>query len=249
MERPTSDLVRGWLRDAGVNASTAARRAGVSPSTLHRILADQVDPSVGTLREIATACGLDLVMTANRLSDWRAAAAARLLLEDGYGGADASAAAWGSRLVRLAQSERPVDIVHAAALASAPLYRRGAIWFTGSTSVGRVASAGDATGGPWALSGAAGLYLPEFGEPAPPITVLWCADARTASQMLTGSDLRITDHAERTTLVVVRAEPQLFTGSFTKGLVRYAAPIQILLDCLSFGGDVARDSREEALTW
>lgn len=249
MATTTSDLVRGWLSDAGLNASTSARRAGVSASTLHRILTEQVDPSVGTLREIAISCGVDLVVTSRPISEWRAAAAARWMLEDGYVAPDDEIVEWQSRLVRLAQSDNPVDVVNVAALASAPLHRPGATWFTGTTNVGRIASAGDATGGQWALSGAAGLYLPESGEPAPPVTILWCGDVRGATQHLTDSEVRFTNRAEHTTLVVVRGEPELFAGSFTKGLVRYAAPIQIVLDCLSLGGAVASDAREEALSW
>ncbi len=249
METTTSDLVHGWLLSSGLNAATAARRAGVSASTLHRILTDQVDPSVGTLREIAIGCGVDLSVSSRSLSDWRAAAAVRSMLEDGYVAPEDEIITWRSRLIRLAQSDSPVDLVNAAAQASAPLHRLGALWYSGVMTVGRIASAGDAAGGQWALSGAAGLYLPKPGELAPAITVLWCSDVRAVSQLLAASESRTTDQVESVTLAVVRGEAELFTGSFMRGLVRYAAPIQIVLDCLSLGGDVASDAREEAMTW
>lgn len=206
---------------------------------------------MGTLREIAIGCGVDLSVSSRTISDWRAAAAARSMLEEGYVVPDDEneIAAWQSRLTRLAQSNDPVDLVNAAASASNPLNRLGSAWFTGTMTVGSVASGGDAAGGQWALSGAAGLYLPELGEPAPPITVLWCSDVRAVSQLLAASDTRTTDRVERVTLAVVRGEPELFAGSFTRGLVHYAAPIQIVIDCLSLGGTVASDAREEAMTW
>ncbi|MDE3093216.1 MAG: helix-turn-helix transcriptional regulator [Acidobacteriota bacterium] len=249
MELTTSELVREWIDRADINASTAARRAGVSASTLHRILTDQVDPSIGTLREIAIGCGVDLSLTSGILSDWRAAATARSMFEEGYVVAKNDIADWESRLIRLAEGDHPIEIVSAAARASAPLHRDGATWCTGTMTVGTVASAGDASGGRWALSGAAGLYLSDTGEPTPAITILWCDDPRSVSQLLAASAVRTTDRIDRTTLAVVRGEPELFAGSFTKGLTRYAAPIQIIIDCLSLGGDVAKDAREEAMTW
>jgi transcriptional regulator with XRE-family HTH domain len=249
METTISDMVRGWVLDAGLNAATAARRSGVSASTLHRILADQVDPSVGTLREIAIGCGVDLSISSRTISDWRAASAARSMLEEGYVAPGDLITAWQSRLTRLAQGDDPIELVSAAARASAPLHRSGATWYTGAMTVGSVASAGDASAGQWALSGAAGLYLPEQGEPTPPITVLWCNDVRVVSQLLAASEVRTTDRIERVTLAVVHGEPELFEGSFTRGLVHYAAPIQIVIDCLSLGGAVANDAREEAMTW
>jgi transcriptional regulator with XRE-family HTH domain len=249
METTTSDMVRGWLLEAGLNAATAARRAGVSASTLHRILADQVDPSVGTLREIAIGCGADLSISSRAISDWRAASAARSMLEEGYVVPEIEIAEWQSRLTRLAEGDNPIELVSAAARASAPLHRDGAVWYDGTMTVGSVASAGDASGGQWALSGAAGLYLPGLGELTPAITVLWCSDVRAVSQLLAASDVRTTDRVDRVTLVVVRGESELFEGSFTRGLVHYAAPIQIIIDCLSLGGAVASDAREEAMTW
>jgi transcriptional regulator with XRE-family HTH domain len=249
MEESIGDIVREWLLESGLNAATAARRAGVSASTLHRILTDQVDPSVGTLREIAIGCGEDLSISSRMISDWRAAAAARSMLEEGYSVPEVEIADWRDRLTRLAEGNDPIEIVTAAAHASAPLHRDGAAWYTGTMTIGSVASAGDASGGQWALSGAAGLHLPELGELTPAITVLWCSEVRLVSQLLAASDVPTTDRIDRVTLAVVRGELELFEGSFTRGLVHYAAPIQIVIDCLSLGGVVANEAREEAMTW
>ncbi len=238
-----------WLAAAGLNASAVARRAGVSGSTVHRILNDAVDPSVGTLREIALACGIDIDLTARPLSDPRAAAAARAMLEDGYvPPADPEVAAWQERLIRSAGSN-PVEIVEAAAAASSPLQRAGAVLLSGDVALARVASAGDASKGRWAISGAAGLYLPPPSSEVPAVTILWCEDARTVAHLLADADLRQTHRHDRAVLAVVASEPELFAGSFTEGIVRYAAPIQIIIDCLAQSGAVAVDAIEEAMSW
>lgn len=142
-----------------------------------------------------------------------------------------------------------MEIIKAAAAASPPLSRIGAVLLSGDVALARVASAGDASKGRWAVSGAAGLYLPPPGSAAPAVTVLWCEDARTVTHLLAEADLRQTHRPDRAALAVVASEPQLFAGSFAEGIVRYAAPIQIIIDCLSQGGTVAADAMEEAMSW
>jgi hypothetical protein len=217
---------------------------------MHRILNDRVDPSVGTLREIALACGIQIDLATRPLSDPLAAAAARALLEGGYEPpADPGVAAWQERLHRTAASDKPVDIVKSAAVASGPLYRPGAVLLHGEVTLARVASAGDASKGHWAVSGAAGLYLPLPSAAVPPVTTLWCEDVRTVMHLLADTELRQSPRPDRAVLAVISAEPQLFRGSFTEGFVRYAAPIQIILDCIAQGGALADDAIEEAKSW
>jgi len=75
--------VRDWLGQAGLTAAEVARSAGVSCSTMHRVLGQQVDPSVGTVRQVALACGVELELTTRHTSDPYACAAARALFEGG----------------------------------------------------------------------------------------------------------------------------------------------------------------------
>jgi transcriptional regulator with XRE-family HTH domain len=242
--------VRTWIAAAGLSAPTVARRAGVSGSTVHRILNGAVDPSIGTVREIALACGVDIDLTARPLSDPRAAAAARTILEDGYRPpVDPEITTWRERLTRTAVSGSPVEIVKAAAAASSPLHRTDAVLLSGDVALGRVASAGDASKGCWAVSGAAGLYLPPPSSAVPAVTILWCEDVRTVTHLLAEAELRQTHRLDRAVLAVVASEPELFAGSFAEGIVRYAAPIQIIIDCLAQGGALADDAIEEAMSW
>jgi transcriptional regulator with XRE-family HTH domain len=243
-------MVRGWLESSELSPAAAARRAGVSASTVHRILNDLVDPSVGTLHEIALACGVQVDLTARPLSDPRAAAAARTLLEDGYQPPPGpGVAAWQERLRRIAGSADPVDLVRSAAVASAPLRRPGAALLSGEVTLARVASAGDASKGQWAISGAAGLRLPPPSAAVTPVTILWCEDVRTVMHLLADTELRQSHRPGRTALAIVAGEPELFAGSFTEGIIRYAAPIQIILDCIGQGGKLADEAIEEAMSW
>lgn len=243
-------LVQEMLTSSGLTTSGAARRAGVSGSTLHRIVNGQVDPSFGTLREVAIACDLHLSLATTHLSDPAAASAARSMLEQDYEPPnDPEVARWRERLPRLAGGDNPVEIVKVAARASSPFHRSGGALYSGEVSLARLASAGDASGGRWAISGAAGLYLPPDRDVAPAVTILWCEDVRAVDHLLVGSGLRPIHRADRAAVAVVAAEPELFAGSFTRGIVRYVAPIQIILDCISQGGQVADDAIEEVTSW
>jgi hypothetical protein len=106
----------------------------------------------------ALACGIQIDLAARPLSDPRAAAAARALLEDGYEPpTDLGVTAWQERLPRMAANGGPLEIVKTAASASGPLRRPGAVLLQGEVALARVASAGDASKGRWAISGAAAL--------------------------------------------------------------------------------------------
>lgn len=244
------DVVRRWMTSAGLSSYRVSRRAGVSASTMSRVLSNKVDPTVGTLQEIAIACGLQLHVEARPSSDPNAARAARSMLEAEYPEPTPEVEEWRQRLGRLTEeSDNPVSIVTVAAAYAAPLRRQGAYLFSGKVPVGQIASAGSASAGQWAVSGAAGLYLPESHAPAPPPTILWCTEARRAGQILSDSPLESTSRPDRVTVAVIEAEPELFTGSFSQGVVTYAAPIQIMLDCLSLAGRVADDALTEVKSW
>jgi transcriptional regulator with XRE-family HTH domain len=239
------------MDSANLRAAAVARRAGVSASTLHRILRGSVSPTVETLEEIALACGFSLDLAGAQINDRFAAAAARSILEDGYRPPDdPSVSEWEQRLVRWTGSDEPMGLVQAAAKASSPLRRNDAVLFAGKETVARVASAGDASDGRWAISGPAGLTLDASPTAAaPPVTILWCEESLRASQMLADSALRAATDAREVTVAVVGGEPELFFDAFAVGIVQFASPIQIILDCVSQGGAVAKAALAEAATW
>ncbi|MFJ9392893.1 helix-turn-helix domain-containing protein [Nocardioides sp. NPDC101246] len=249
MEQQVGSLVAECIERSGLNARQVAARAGVSASTVHRILNDQVSPSVVTLDNIATACGVGLSMSTAPLATPAAAAAARAILDDRYP-ADVATVIdrWAERLDTWTDGD-PVQIIEEAARASGVLHRPEAVRFAGEATVGRLASAGDSSGQRWALSGAAGLELPAFDEAVPLITVLWCEDPDAIRPLLAGGALRAASAPHRSTVVVAAAEPDLFLGTFERDRVVYAAPIQIAIDAISVGGDAAARAREEIRTW
>lgn len=241
------EVVRAWVERSGRSALALSRQAGVSSSTLHRVMHDQVDPSIGTLREIAFACGVSLDVAARPLADPLAAAAARSVLEEGYE-PPSPVEAWVARLRRQAGDD-PVELVAKAGRASAPLLRPGTLLFAGAFEVGRVASAGEASGGRWALSGLAGFSLPGLWDRLPTPTILWCEDVRRVEQLLADADLQRATRPERAALAIAEADESLFFNSFEKDQVRYVAPIQILLDGFALGGAAAEFARREAQSW
>ena len=143
-----------WVAASGLTRSQVAQRAGLARSTLLRIESGETNPSLGTLRELAIACGLDIDVLTRPLSDPAAAEAARLMFEDGYRPHDRpGATAWSQRLTRQA-GEDPVAVTRAAGAAASLTHRPGAFHLTGTVPLVRVASAGDGAGGTWAISGA-----------------------------------------------------------------------------------------------
>lgn len=249
MEQDVGRLVAECIEHSGLNARQVAARAGVAASTVHRILNDQVSPSVATLHNITAACGLDLTMSASTLASPAAAAAARAILDEDYP-ADVAPEIdqWAARLDAWTDGD-PVQIIEEAARACGVLHRADAIRLSGEATIGRLASAGDASGRRWALSGAAGLDLPSFDEAVPRISVLWCEDPSAIRPLLTGGTLRLASAPHRSTVVIAAAEPDLFLGTFERDHVVYAAPIQIAIDAISVGGDAAARAREEIRTW
>ncbi|MEU6136102.1 helix-turn-helix transcriptional regulator [Nocardioides sp. NPDC047086] len=249
MEQDVGRLVADCIEHSGLNARQVAARAGVAPSTIHRILNGQVSPSVATLHHITAAAGLDLTMSAAPLASSAAAAAARAILDEHYPTeVDAEIDRWADQLDTWADGDA-IQIIEEAARASGVLHRSDAIRLSGEATVGRLASAGDASGARWALSGAAGLDLPSFDETIPRISVLWCEDPSALRPLLAGGTLRPASAPHRSTVVVAAAEPDLFLGTFERDRVIYAAPIQIVVDAISVGGDAADRARQEIRTW
>lgn len=249
MERDVGRLVAECIERSGLSARQVAARAGVSASTVHRIVNGVVSPSVDTLDNITTACGAGLAMSASPLATPAASAGARAILDPLYP-ADVvpDIDLWAGRLDAWADGD-PVEIIEEAARASGVLHRPDAVRLSGEATIGRLASAGDASGQRWALSGAAGLDLPSFDEAVPRISVLWCEDPSAIRPLLTGGTLRPASAPHRSTVVVAAAEPDLFLGTFERDRVVYAAPIQIAIDAISVGGDAAARAREEIRTW
>lgn len=225
----------------GLSAVEYARRAGVNRTTIHRIAVGAVDPSLDTLRELAIAHGYDLRVELTPLSDPLAAAALRHLVDPAFehltpAEVDPASAdgveQWIERLNRIDDVD---DAATTAGRAASLLHREGAVYLRGETSGLRLASAGDASGQRWAVSGAAALSA--LGEaPIAAPSVLWVSeDARAAADFLRDTHLLVENSASAT-VVVARAHPSVFVDAFERSRVQYVAPIQFLLDAFGFEG-------------
>jgi transcriptional regulator with XRE-family HTH domain len=229
-----------WVSASGLTRSQVAQRAGLARSTVLRIESGETNPSLGTLRELAIACGLDIDVRTRPLSDPAAAEGARLLLEDGYQPHNRPAAeAWVERLMRQVGDD-PVAITRAAGTAATLTHRTGAFHLTGIVPLVRVASAGDGGGGNWAISGA-----PPLGVDG--TVVLWSENPDVAARLL-GEALRKTSPAIAT-VIVAGAHPGVFHDVWCDGFIRYVAPIQMLLDAFGLEAGLQAAALDEARRW
>jgi len=103
---------------SGISPTSLRARSDVSRATQRRIDTGESDVTLGTLRELAIAAGLDIALDLVPLSDPEAAAGARALLDETVKPDTVSpaAAAWLESLLRLTadplrQSNSPLEIV------------------------------------------------------------------------------------------------------------------------------------------
>lgn len=231
----------------GLSASEAARRAGINRSTLHRIATGAVAPSLDTLRELAIVHGLDLQLTLTPLSDLDAAAAARMLFDPAFGDVASSEGAqqWVGRLERL--GDDPLTILQTAGRAASLLHSARVTLMRGDASALRLASAGDASGGAWAVSGAAALGLGSVSAPQGP-SVLWVEDRAAASAALQETH-RTVGAPLNANVIVAEAPPWVFVDAYTIDLVHYVAPIQMILDGIGLEGELENIALRIAKHW
>ena len=228
----------------GLSASEVTRRTGISRATLHRIATGAVVPSLQTLNELAIVQGKEVEIGLKPLSDPHAASAARVIIdgESGAWSANEATRRWVERLDRLARGDDGgyLSILHAAGRASSLLHRVGAVYMRGDDGALRLASAGDASGGKWAVSGKAALEVtPDYPVTGP--SVMWVDDVERAATLLSETHKRVTSPSNAQ-VIIAGANPSIYDGAYAVGAVRYVAPIQMLLDCVGLGG------RQEEIT-
>ena len=227
-----------------------SRRSGVSRSTLHRIETGAASPTLRTLRELAIAAGVDVDVSIKTLSDPHAARAARFLLDASFQEVSPMRAdkEWMGRLARVSRDD-PVAIVSQAGHASTVLATPTAVFTRDSFSPLRLASAGDATGHPWAVSGRAGLEAISPSRETPQVgpDILYVADPHHAWRLLE-SPTR-TQTAGNALTIIAPWHDHLAVDAWGVGAVYYVAPIQALLDGVGLGGQMAETALDIARRW
>lgn len=231
----------------GLSPTQVARRAGINRSTLYRVIAGDVEPSLRTLEELAIVHGYQLKLELEPLSDPHASAAARVLLDARYvdTSADASTREWVERLQRA--GDDPITTVMTAGHAASLWHRADATFLRGDSTALRLASAGDAAGGSWAISGAPAMSLLTERQMTG-LSVLWTTNADAAVATLSGTHKTVGSPLNAD-CVIAPAPTDLFADAFTVDMVRYVAPIQALLDCIGLGGELQDAAIEVAQEW
>lgn len=243
-----SSLLRQWIEQSGLPKARISKLSGVSLSSIHRIENKQTDPQLGTLRELAISCGLELELSIRPLADAYSAQAARCLLEDHFEPDNKDATSqWVERFER-AKFTNPIDILQYAGQCSGLLSQdKPAVYMRGETSELRLASAGDASDKQWALSGKSHLEL-GTGEKLSGPDIIWTEDPRLVASLLADS-LTVARSAATATVIVAAGPPAHFANKFTVNHVSYVAPIQALIDGFSLGHQLAEAANKIAQGW
>lgn len=243
------------LRERSALSPTLLRtRSGVSRATQRRIDTGESDVTLGTLRELAIAAGLDIALDLVPLSDPEAAAGARALLDDTVDPDTISpgAAAWSERLLRLTadplrQMNNPLEIVTEAGRAAAPLNRYGALLFRGEWSDLKLADAGMASRATWLLSGMSALTaLTDEPTPTGGVGILYSADPAAVARYL--AHLRPTRPSTANLVILPVTEP-VAIDSWQEGPLHLVSPIQAIIDGIGVGGITAETALGIARKW
>jgi transcriptional regulator with XRE-family HTH domain len=227
-----------------------SRRSGVSRSTLHRIETGAASPTLRTLRELAIAAGVDIDVSIKPLSDPSAGRAARFLLDSQFRDTPPMRQDrdWMERLTRVSGVD-PEQILAQAGHASSLLHAPSTMAIKQSFPPLRLASAGDATGQPWALSGRAGLSA--LSAPGVDVLsgpdVLYVADPHHAWRLLESPPLAKDPATSGVLIAPWREEYEVDLWQI--GPVSFVAPIQILLDSIGLGEPLSQVALEIARGW
>lgn len=254
-----------------LSKSALAARSGLARSTPFRIQNGQVDPTIGSLRELSLAGGYDLELSLVPLSDPDAARAARAMLDPLFqatyelSGRTGRVDEWVQRLRRWVPDGDPVEIVRQAGQSASLLHRAGAEFLRGQVTELKLASAGDFSNQEWFLSGAAVIdrideplendypVSTEAPKPAsgaagavPRPCVVYCSDPHRFTRLLDNMELV---RPEKANLIVAEHTDGVAVDSWQDGRINLVAPIQGLIDAFGIGGALGIAAEHIARSW
>lgn len=222
------------LKKSPLSLSEISRRSGVSRNTLNLWLRGAAQPSLAGLEKVMRVLGYEVSVQVHRMSDAAAATAARVLLGE-LASEEPDVKAWIDRFVQWGDAPAGGGsyraLIERAAWASNPYGRQDALHFLPSNPI-TLASAVDASGQPWAMSGACAAQrvagqIAGAGEPQS--TLIWCTNP---AEIVPSLPTRIRASAEPVsggiTLVPVAGEE--LTGATTESGIHYVSPHQLAID-------------------
>lgn len=249
-------IVDQIVRESGLTKASLSARSGIARSTLWRIRDGVVDPTVGSLKELALSAGLELELALTPLSDPNAARAARVMLDALFAasfeltGPDPAVESWIERLQRWVPSGDPVELCETAGQSSSLLNRRGAIFLRGRVTELKLASAGEFSKKDWFLSGAAvidriGVLRTGTPDIAMPY-VVYAENPLRFERLLDNMDRTRPDKA---TLIIVERTDGIGIDSWNDHKIKLVAPIQGLIDAFGIGGPIGDAAEYIARSW
>lgn len=258
------DVIDQITTGSGLSASALAARSGLARSTQYRIRNRSVDPTVGSLRELALAAGYELDLSLAPLSDPDAARAARMMLDQTYassserGERSIGVDEWVERLRRWVPDDDPVEIVAQAGRSASVLHRPGAQFLRGRITELKIASAADYSDQTWFLSGAAVIdRIDEQADDAadrsraPYPYIVHCSDPHRLVRLLENMER---SRPEKAGLIVVPLTDGIEVGSWQAGPsvlapLTLVAPIQGIIDSFGIGGAIGEAAERIARRW
>lgn len=224
----------------------------MSRATIKRLRDGQSQPTLGTLRELALAQGLDIAISVVPASDPDAAIAARVMVEKAMAGVSVrpEVASWTRRLARYGADEPAVLAAEAGRLSS-PLHGQHSRYFAPRPGIDQArtaraaASAAVASHIQYAVSGAPAATQLLGGEVAGP-TLLWVADTEPVTRAL-GDTFKQVDRYQPAGIVIAPAPQELFVDTAELHGVRFAAPVQVVIDL--HGAGMSSIAAEVAKGW
>lgn len=235
------NIVRDILDSTRLRVLEVAEYSGVPKSNIYRYLKGDAEPTLSVLQEIAHAAGVDLSLGVRPLSDGAAAEAVKVILGNSLDDSGHDVQEWVERITRRKPASGS-DVIEFGGQASNVLHRAGAYYFRGNLSVLTIASAGDFTDKPWALSGAPVLEALNLDAADAP-TILWAVDAESAARALekSATPLPQPDGANIVLVPAIHNE----TGEVTvRGGIRLVSVLQGLIDVISLNDTVRQQVRQ-----
>ena len=223
------------LKKSPLSLSEVSRRSGVSRNTLNLWLRGTAQPSLTGLAKVMRVLGYEVSVSVHRMSDAAAATAVRVLLGE-LSSEEPDVKGWIDRFVQW--GDAPGDdgdyqaLIERGAWASNPYGRHGALHFLPANPI-TLASAVDASGQPWAMSGAFAAQRSSArsasGGEKPRSTLIWCTNP---ADIVPSLPARIRASAEPVsggiTLVPVAGEE--LTGATNEAGIHYVSPHQLAID-------------------
>ena len=265
------DIVK-LLATPPLKRSELASRAGISRNTEWTIRHDQSRAHLGTLRELALACGYDIEVQLSPGFDPMASAAARVLLGDLAEENVQGMAEWRDRILRYTDFQgdstqlEKIAIAQEAAIFSGAQNAPKAVMLAGRSDVLRLTSAAMAanlalketpalaieqgSNHEWMLSGWAGLRSEDSSEEASKSlpTVVWTTHPQLFALQLQSSHRRVeTMRAADVVVAPVSSHQRIGTREVEAALL--VSGVQAIIDCMGLGGPIAELALAKAREW